>query len=243
MKDVRPLMASKKDSGPLRGAKLVKKALAVANTSGMISTPEPLPGSLARKMKLPNGESISAGMKELLSTDAEWIGIDYDDEEAEIEAMSLEDVIEEAFGEEALPAFAEAIELLTEDVVYFGGEVSRPACLYVGNPDEAGEYPVLMLSWDNNVAKIGGFVPFDVWAAQELGGLERGKEIGDVPSEYQPLLQAQADSNGDGRILFVPKAGAAPEKSSDDDDDDEGDGDEGDDTEATNGGGGEHTVN
>lgn len=233
-------MASKKDSGPLRGAKLVKKALAAANASGMISSPEPLHGSLARKMKLPNGESISPGMKELLATDAEWIGIDYDDEEAEIEGMSLEDVVEEAFGEEAVPAFGEAFEMLTEDVVYFGGEVSRPACLYVGNPDDAGEYPVLMLSWDNGVAKIGGFVPFDIWAAQELGGLERGKEIGDVPPEYQPLVQAQADSNGDGRILFVPKAGEAPEKSSDDDDDDDDADDAG---ENESNGDGDHTVN
>lgn len=236
-------MASKKDSGPLRGAKLVKKALAAAGASGMISSPEPLPGSLAKKMVLPNGEKISAGMKELLATDAEWIGIDYDDEEAEIEGMSLEDVVEEAFGEEAVAAFGEAYEMLTEDVVYFGGEVSRPACLYVGNPDDAGEYPVLQLSWDNGVAKIGGFVPFDVWVAQELGGLERGKDIGDVPAEYQPLLQAQADSNGDGRILFVPKAGEATEKSSDDDDDDDdGDDAEGGD-ETTNGDGGDHTVN
>ena len=228
-------MASKKDSGPLRGAKLVKKALAAANASGMISSPEPLPGSLAKKMVLPNGEKISASMKELLATDAEWIGIDYDDEEAEIEGMSLEDVVEEAFGEEAVAAFAEAYEMMTEDVVYFGGEVSRPSCLYVGNPDDAGEYPVLQLTWDNGVATIGGFVPFDVWAAQELGGLERGKEIGDVPPEYQPLVQAMADSNGDGRIKFTPKAGEASASSDDDDDDD----DSGD----ANGHGEEPTVN
>lgn len=234
-------MASKKDTGPLRGAKLVKKALVAANASGMISSPEPLPGSLARKMKLPNGESISPGMKELLATDAEWIGIDYDDEEAEIESLSLEDVVEEVFGEEAVPAFGEAYEMLSEDVVYFGGEVSRPACLYVGTPDDVGEYPVLLLSWDNGIAKIGGFVPFDVWAAQELGGLERGKEIGDVPGEYQPLVQAMADSNGDGRILFVPKAGEAPATARDDDDDDDDDHDGGDD--AGSNGGGEHTVN
>lgn len=213
-------MASKKESGVLRGAKLVKKATASASASGILSTPEPLPSSLAKKMVLPNGESISAGMKELLTTDTDWIGIDYDDEEAEIEGMSLEDVVEEAFGEEAIAAFAEAYEMLTEDVVYFGGEVSRPACLYCGTPDDAGEYPVLQLSWDDGVARIGGFVPFDVWAAQELGGLERGKEIGDVPAEYATLTKALADSNGDGRIVFTPKAGAATERSGDDDDDD-----------------------
>lgn len=222
-------MAAKKDTGVLRGAKLVKKATAAGNGSGILATPEPLTSSLAKKMVLPNGESISAGMKELLTTDTDWIGIDYDDEEAEIEGMSLEDVVEEAFGEEAVAAFHEAYDMLTEDVVYFNGEVSRPSCLYCGTPDDAGEYPVLQLSWDSGVAKIGGFVPFDVWVAQELGALERGKEIGDVPAEYAALPKALADTNGDGRVVFTPKAGEATARSSDDDEDDDGDeGDEGD---------------
>ena len=218
-------MASKKETGVLRGAKLVKKATAAANASGILAAPEPLTSSLAKKMVLPNGESISAGMKELLTTDTDWIGIDYDDEEAEIEGMSLEEVVEEAFGEEAVAAFGEAYEMLTEDVVYFNGEVSRPSCLYCGTPDDAGEYPVLQLSWDNGVAKIGGFVPFDVWVAQELGALERGKEIGDVPPEYAAMAKALADSNGDGRIAFTPKAGEATERSKDDEEDEE-DGDD-----------------
>ena len=214
-------MASKKDTGVLRGAKLVKKAMTSANASGIIAAPEPLPASLGRKMVLPNGEPISAGMKELLTTDTDWIGIDYDDEEAEIEGMSLEEMVEEAFGEEAVAAFAEAYELLTEDVVYFNGEVSRPACLYCGTPDDAGEYPVLQLTWDNGAARIGGFVPFDVWVAQELGALERGKEIGEVPPEYAALPKALADSNGDGRIVFTPKAGEATVRSSSDDEDED----------------------
>ena len=221
-------MASKKDSGSLRGAKLVKKAVASASASGIISAPEPLSASLAKKMVLPNGEKISAGMKELLTADTDWIGIDYDDEEAEIEGMSLEDVVEDAFGEEAVAAFAEAYEMLGEDVVYFQGEVSRPSCLYVGTPDEAGEYPVLQLSWDAGVARIGGFVPFDVWVAQELGGLERGKDIGDVPAEYAEMPKAMADSNGDGRVVFTPKAGepSAAKQDGDEEDGDEEDGDD-----------------
>ena len=202
-------MAAKKSSGPLRGAKLVKKALE-AGKERVFASPDPMPASLARKLKLPNGESISPGMKELLLADTSWIGIDYDDEEAEIEGGALEDVVEEAFGEEAVPAFAEAYELLGEDVVLFGAEgLSRPACLYVGEVDEAGEYPVLQLAWEGGVARIGGWIPFDVWLAQELGGAERGKDIGDVPEEYAALPKALAESNFDGRIVFTPKAGEA----------------------------------
>jgi hypothetical protein len=209
-------MASKKDTGPLRGAKLVKKAIE-AGKERVLGAPEPLPSSLARKMKLPNGESLSPGLKELLVADASWIGIDYDDEEAEIESVSLEDVVEEAFGEQAVAAFGEAYELLTEDCVAFGAELSRPACLYIGEVDEAGEYPVLQLAYDDGRARIGGFVPFDVWLAQELGALERGKDIGDVPAEYAPLTKALAEANFDGRIVLEPKASEGTESEEEDD--------------------------
>lgn len=212
-------MATKADTAALRGAKLVKKALTTASASGLFSAPEPLGASLAKKLVLPNGESISPGMKALFLADAEWIGIDYDDEEGEIEGTSLEEIVEEAFGEEAVAAFGEAYDLLGDDVVLFGGEMSRTTCLYCGTADDVGEYPVLQLSWEGGVARIGGFVPFDIWLAQELGALERGNDIGDVPAAYAGLPQALAESNGDGRLVFTPKAGEAAESDDDDDDD------------------------
>ena len=219
-------MASKKEGALLRGAKLMKKAIESAKASGVLASPEPIePASLARKLKLPNGESISPAMKELLALDAAWLGIGYDDEEAEVEGVSLDDVVEEHFGEEAVAAFAEASELLGGDCVLFTTELDRRACLYVGEPDEAGEYPVLQMTFQDGVARIGGFVPFDVWAAQELGALERGKDIGDVPGAYAALVQAAADENGDGRVVFTPKAGEAGDDE-DDEDDDEGQDDE-----------------
>jgi len=188
----------------------MKKAIEAAKVSGVLAAPEPIePVSLARKLKLPNGEPISPAMKELLATDAAWLGISYDDEEAEVEGGSLEDVVEEHFGEDAVPAFAEAFELLGEDCVVFSTELERPACLYVGEVDEAGEYPVLSMTYEDGVSTIGGFVPFDVWAAQELGALERGKAIGDVPAAYAALPPASATANGDGRVVFTPKGGEA----------------------------------
>jgi hypothetical protein len=210
-----------KNAGPLRGKNLVKKAIEVGVARGTLAAPEPLPAALVRKLKLPNGESLSAGMKELLAFDGGWIGIDYDEDEAEIEGTSLDEVIEEAFGEEAVAAFAEATELLSEDCVAFGAELSRPACLYVGAANEAGEYPVISLRFEDGVAEVGGFVPFDVWLAQELGALERGRAIGEVPTDYAGLTQELADSNGDGRIAFTPKAGEASSDADDDGDEEE----------------------
>jgi hypothetical protein len=214
-------MATKADVGPLRGKKLVKKALDIAVARGVIGAPEPVPAGLVRKLKLPNGESLSPALKELLAFDGSWIGIDYDEDEAEVEGTSLDDVIEEAFGEEAVAAFAEASELLSEDCVAFGAELSRPACLYVGTAGEAGEYPVITFRWENGVAEVGGFVPFDVWLGQELGAIERGKAIGDVPPEYAGLTQELADSNGDGRVVFAPTAGEATAEDDDEEDEEE----------------------
>lgn len=217
-------MATKKESAPLRGAKLIKKALASAGA--VITSPEPIPSGLVRKLRLPNGEPLSPGMKELLAFDGSWLAIDYDEDEAEVEATSLDEIVEEAFGEEAVAAFGEACEMLSEDCVAFGGELSRPACLYIGETDEAGEYPVIVLAWENGVARIGGFVPFDVWVAQELGALERGKELGDVPAEYESLAKALAESNGDGRLVFTPKAGEGGGKDDEEDEEDEDDDEE-----------------
>jgi hypothetical protein len=215
-------MATKKEVAPLRGAKLMKKAIESAKASGVLGAPEPIePVSLARKLKLPNGESISPAMKELLAFDAAWLGIAYDDEEAEVEGMSLEEVVEEHFGEEAVAAFGEAYELLGGDCVLFTTELERPACLYIGEADEVGEYSVISMTWQDGVATIGGFVPFDVWAAQELGALERGKGIGDVPAAYAALPQEAATANGDGRLVFTPNAGEASDEE-DEDEDEEG---------------------
>jgi hypothetical protein len=216
-------MTTKKETAPVRGNKLVKKAIDVAVARGAMGSPEPLPASLVRKLKLPNGESLSPALRELLLFDGSWLGVDYDEDEAEVEGTSLEEIIEEAFGEEAVPAFAEAYELLSEDCVAFGAELSRHACLYLGAVDERDEYPVLTFSWDDGIAQIGGFVPFDVWVAQELGAIERGKGLGDVRPEYAGLPQALADSNGDGRVVFTPTAGEASEDEEEADDEGAGD--------------------
>ena len=74
----------------------------------------------------------------------------------------------------------------------------------------------LRLAWEGGVARIGGFIPFDVWAAQELGALERGKETGEVPTEYAALPKALADqvslvgrevalsTSADGSVTYLP---------------------------------------
>lgn len=219
----------------LRGTKLIKKAIE-AGRSEALSDPEPVASAVLKKMTLPNGEPISASMKELLKVDSLWLGIEFDDEEGDIESVSLEDLIEDELGKAAVVAFGEAIDMFGGDCIALGGASDNVRFLYVGEPDETGEYPVMTLVKEPT-PWIGGFVPFDVWVAQELGALEAGQSPGAVPPAYEAAALALATSNGDGRVGFEPKAGeadpdAAEEEDDDDDEEDEEESDADDDSDA-----------
>ncbi len=220
-------MATKKSDGPIRGAALVKKAIEAARASGIIESPEPVAAGVLKKLRLPNDEKISPATKELLAFDATWIGWSFDDEEPEFEPMSLDELIEEELGEEAVAQFGEAAEILGEDCLLLPSEGESRHFLYVGTADDKGEYPVITVEsgrW------TGGFVPFDVWLAQQLGALEKGAR-GAVPAGYEGFCQALADSNGDGRVNFVSEQRESSGGGHDEDDEHDEDEEESDDDE------------
>jgi hypothetical protein len=223
-------MAKKADSGAgalLRGAKLIKKAIE-AGRDEALADPEPVAAAVLKKMTLPNGDPISASMKELLKVDSLWLGMEFDDEEGDIEAASLEDIVEDEFGRSALASFGEAIEMFDGDCIVLGGASDSVRFLYVGEPDETGEYPVITLVKEPK-PWIGGFLPFDVWVAQELGLLDAAATPGEVPASYLAAAEALATSNGDGRLGFEPKAGESDPDAEQDEDDEDGDEDDEDD--------------
>lgn len=179
-----------------RGAALVKKAIEAS--AGKIEAPEPVDAGILKKLRLPNDEKISAGLKTFLAHDASSLGWSFDDEEPEFEPMALDELVAQEFGDDAVPAFGEAVEILGEDCILIesndeGGEKSF---LYVGTADDAGEYPVITLE-QGTAATVRGFVPFDVWIAQRFGALPA-----ELPEEYVAIAQSLAESNGDGRRSF-----------------------------------------
>jgi hypothetical protein len=208
----------------LRGVKLVKKAIE-AGKSEALASPEPVAAAVIKKLLLPNGEPVTASMKELLKVDGLWLGIEFGEDEGDIEAVSFEDLVEDNYGRDAVPLFAEASELFGGDCIVIGGAADSVRFLYVGEPDESGEYPVISVRKEPE-PWVGGFVPFDVWLAQELGALPSG-EAGALSPAYEEAIKALAEANGDGRVGFKPEAG----EGGDDDDDDEDDDDEDDDDE------------
>jgi hypothetical protein len=212
-------MATKKKSeGLLRGAVLVKKAIEAAKANGTIAEPEPVAAGVLKKLRLPNDEKLSPALKELLSFDASFLGWEIDDEEPELEPVSLDEWIEQEFGEEQVSQFGEAIELLGEDCIPIG-DPELKTFLYVGTPDDKGEYPTITLSV-NDGCWVSGFVPFDVWIAQKLG-------VSELPTDLEALCKALADANGDGRVNF--KSETREFERDEDEDEDEDDEDEDDD--------------
>jgi hypothetical protein len=210
---------AKKTQTTLRGTKLIKKAIE-AGKDELLSDPDPVPASLLKKLTLPNGEGISPAMKELLKVDNSWLNLDFDDEEGDVEASSLDELLEDHFGEGAAAEFGEACELLDGDCIPLGGEGDTLRVLYVGEPDESGEYPVLIAKKDPR-PWIGGFIPFDVWVAQEMGAVEVPETPGTVAAAYEAAAQALADANGDGRLGFEPAAREREEDEAGEEEEDE----------------------
>lgn len=206
----RGMAASKKI---LRGAALVKKAIEGAGDK--IEAPEGVDAPVLKKLKLPNDEKLSPGLKTFLAFDATLLGWSFDDEEPEFEPTSLDDLVEQEFGDVAVPQFGEAIEMLGEDCILMDSEGETSSFLYIGNPDDAGEYPVITLE-HGDTAKVSGFLPFDVWIAQRLGALPES-----LPEEYVTIAQALADLNGDGRRSFESQHRDIAASGGDDEDDDE----------------------
>jgi hypothetical protein len=225
-------MAKKSEDGAtLRGSKLIKKAIEKGRAEAL-AEPEPVASAVLKKLVLPNGEGVSPSMKELLKVDSVWLGMEFDDEEGDIESVSLEEAVEDFFGEDAPALFAEACELFEGDCVLIGGAADQLRVLYVGEPDESGEYAVLTIAKEPKPWVE--LAPFDVWVGQELGALPAGSPAGAVPPGYEAAAKELAESNADGRTGFSPTAGEKSEDSEDEDDedDDEDDEDEGADEEA-----------
>jgi hypothetical protein len=223
------MATKKKTESVLRGAALIKKAIEVAKTNGVIDSPEPVPASALKKLRLPNDEKLSPAMKELLAFDATWLGWEIDEEDPELEPMALDELVEQELGEEFVKQFGEAIEMLGEDCLLIGEGAEAKRFLYVGTPDDKGEYAVITLA-TNDGCWVGGFVPFDVWVAQQLGAIEAEKQLGYVPPDYEVFCKALAEANGDGRVDFKSESrDLERDEPEGDDDEDEDEDDEEDD--------------
>lgn len=206
-------MAAKKI---VRGAALVKKATEAA--AATLTAPEPVPAGILKKLRLPNDEKLPAGLKAFLAFDVSSLGWEFDEDEPEFEPMALDELVAQVFSDDAVPCFGEAVELLGDDCLLFEQDGEEKSFLYVGSPEDGGEYPVISLAQTEEGSRVQGFVPFDVWIAQRFGVIPTP-----LPEEYAAVVKALAEANGDGRTSFLSEARevAAGRDSDDEEDSDE----------------------
>jgi hypothetical protein len=228
------MATKKKTDSVLRGTALIKKAIEAAKSSGLIESPEPVAPGVLKKLRLTKDEKLSPALKELLAFDVSWLGWEIDDEEPELEPLALDELVEQELGEEFISQFGEAIEMLGEDCLLLDDGSEKKRFLYVGSADDKGEYPVITLSTQDGCL-VSGFVPFDVWIAQQFGALEAEKQNGDVPPEYEGFCKALAEANGDGRTSFKSGSREVERDGSDGGEDEEEDDSEDDESDANDG--------
>lgn len=226
---MRGMATKKKSDSVLRGVALIKKAIESAKANGTIEAPAPVPPGVLKKLRLPNDEKLPPSLKELLAFDASWLGWEIDDEEPELEPIAIDELVEQEFGEDYVKQFGEAIEMLGEDCIVIDDGTENKRFLYVGTPDDKGEYPVVTMATDDG-CWVGGFVPFDVWIAQQFGAIEAEKTHGYVPQEYEVFCKALAEANGDGRVGFKSESRDIERDGGGDDSDEDEEGDEDDDS-------------
>lgn len=180
---------------PRRGVALVDDVIArIVRQGGLVdgATPRPLPPARIAALRLPDGRALPPSLARWLAFDAAWIGLFDRRLRARWRVGTLSTLVQRAFGSWG-EAFAHEIDphLPAPGLLLpIGTESCR--VLYLGEPDELGEYPVLYVDVDD-VPAVGLLAPgFDGYLALAFGSWPTQGTYGQVPKAYEPSMQWHA---------------------------------------------------
>ena len=177
------LRASPYPDASMRGVALVARAIDGCRAKGLYSakgkplSPKPLPPETIAKLRLPGDRPLSPSMKAWLAFDGGRLGWS-----KKISPVLLAELVPKAFEKRArVPAW------LNGACIPLLGGLKRDAFLYVGEPDDLGEYPVLAIAQEDDDILLTLRTPsFDVYLAESFGVLDFG------PSRAKHLDWAEA---------------------------------------------------
>ncbi len=176
-------MAAKKKQELARGAALVEQVIARIESGKCeleIVTPRPIPKEKLAKLTFPDGKPLPPSLARFLAYDGSWImrtlGWFDDLEEPTLRPTTVSRLVKRHLNSEFHRAFKKLprplprAEALPLDV---GSETMR--LLFLGAPDDAGEYPVLNVDVDDMPVVTFESPGFDTWLAVQAGLIDLEK--------------------------------------------------------------------
>ncbi|MEW1913683.1 hypothetical protein AB0442_35550 [Kitasatospora sp. NPDC085895] len=174
----------------LHGEALIERVIAKVSADGwetadmpdLDDEPVPLPAGTLAALRLPDGRPLPPSLRRWLAFDSSLpVGLGWYPEALapDLAGAPLSETVDELYGfgsdEEAWSkTFAEFEPLLPGRCLPLVGGCDSRRLLYLGEPDSAGEYPVLVTDMDDLPYVAVMYPGLDVYLADEAGLLDRG---------------------------------------------------------------------
>ena len=187
-----------------------KKGLNVLGTCGLPrnQNPVPVPADVLDRLTFPNGAPLSPSLKRWLAFDAAWLGWFADPKKPVLQPKKIGAYALDEYGMDWGYGVLEK-KLLPGDCfgLHFGSDSRR--FLYIGKPDDTGEYPVLLLDTDDIPYICVQYPGIDVYLGLHAGVIqERGGVYGSLAQDrrYKNRMAQHARQTLAGRDGFELEA-------------------------------------
>jgi hypothetical protein len=202
----KPRARSTKSLPIVRGVKLVERVIATVEkdggTLGGCGIPTrkatPVPASALDGLTFPSGAPLPPSLARWLAYDALWLDLFDDPVRPVLRPRTLGGLAAAEFDAQTGDLFAAFEPLLPGDCYLVPGGSDSRRFLYIGEPDEIGEYPVMLLDTDDIPFVCLEYPGFDVYLAEMFGVTNRaGGTYAALFDDrvFGPAMAAQARRN------------------------------------------------
>lgn len=175
----------------LRGVALVDAVMAFREEEG--EELEGLPKDQVKALSF-GDKPLSPALRRWLESDGELFELG--------EPQPFFEMLSNELGAEWAQAFEDMPKLTAPVVLFEGWGSDSRRFLYLGEPDELGEYTVMTVDVDDGpFFCVNG--PVDVWLAQQAGFLEDEHVYGAVPTAYESTRKAHAKRHFGGYVAWA----------------------------------------
>jgi hypothetical protein len=175
-----------------------EKTLKLGGCGIPYAPPKPLDAKKIDALAFPGGKPLPPSLKRWLAFDARYLGIFKSLARPKLERVSFLDMMKHEFDARTAETYDFSFVLPGDCYVVPGGSDSR-RFLYVGDVDDAGEYPILLVDTDDTPFVCVEYPGLDVYLAMEFGvvkahGADEYAGLFEDPA-WKSAMEAQARKN------------------------------------------------